>query len=363
MMPAGTTPEWIERMRSTPVSAVAAGLGHEVAPPRGSSGGAIYGCPACSAARRHTKTADKRGAVGLERSGAGFRCFQCDASGDALDFIAYSLRGRKLSELADVGKAEVRDWCQRWLGLDGSAPPPRAKTIARPEPIVEPEPPRYPPAREIGDIWAACVRADSDDEVASYLRARVSAPIDPVAVSDRDLARVVPAELELPPNIRYWHATGHRLIFPLFDAAGQMRSLVARRVRHGDSPKTYPFTGFDKRRLLMADGLARQLLAAGQQPAWWGTTPAIELYVCEGEIDYLTAVLGWSDAAEHAPGALGIESGSWSQAIADRIPDGSVLVIATDSDQAGDKYEAAIKKTVLARYVAGRIEVKRWRPT
>jgi ABC-type ATPase involved in cell division len=48
-------------------------------------------------------------------------------------------------------------------------------------------------------------------------------------------------------------------------------------------------------------------------------------------------------------------SGSWNQAIADRIPDGSTVVIATHDDDAGDRYENKIIETLTGRVTLLRI--------
>jgi len=49
-------------------------------------------------------------------------------------------------------------------------------------------------------------------------------------------------------------------------------------------------------------------------------------------------------------------SGSWSAAIAARIPNGSHVVIATDNDAAGDKYAE-----IIAASLSGRVYLERRR--
>lgn len=259
----------------------------------------------------------------------------------------------------------------RRVGVDTSeltgkpkpASAPRPKPVARP--VVPPDDaPTYPPPADIAALWRACERVDSDEEASAYLLGRPH-PIDPTAVADRDLARVLPRNLALPWNCGYrgisWHGTGHRIVVPVFDAAGFMRSVIARRLRP-EEPKTLPYAGFAKRGLVMADGLGQQMLATGKRPEWWSDAMPFRVYIAEGETDFLAGVTGFSESDEFAPVVLGIYSGSETQDIADRIPDHSVVIIATDSDEAGQKYEAKLKDKLLTRCAAGRLEVKRWRP-
>jgi len=143
------------------------------------------------------------------------------------------------------------------------------------------------------------------------------------------------------------------LIVPLYDAHGAWRSVHARAIVD-TRPKSVSPTGLEVRGLIMADQWARRLLA--------GETSAIEhahahgLLVTEGVPDWLT----WQVSGEHA--VFGVLSGSWTQAIADRIPNHCKVTIATHRDAAGDKYAQQIKATLEARARADVIELRRWRP-
>jgi hypothetical protein len=347
-------PEWLERMREMSVSAVAAELGRSVAPPRGASGGHVYGCPACSADRRHTKAGDKRGAIGIAQNGRGWRCFQCDAAGDAIDFVACALRGRKLSDLGDAGKAEVRDWCQRWLRLDGSGVHRRpAPSPPPPEPRREPV---YPPADEVEALWSACVPVCDVPEVRAWLDSK---RIDAISISDADMARALPSSASLPRWARTregsWLASNHRLVVPMVDASGVVRSLRARRLSPGD-PKSVAAGLYHCAGLVLACGLARQVLAYGKAPEWWEGPLRFE--VAEGEKKWLLRMFCYSDANERAPAFIGVESGSWTAQLAARIPDGSEIFIATDPDETGARYATAIVQTFSERIRARTISIE-----
>jgi hypothetical protein len=360
-MTARTTAEWVGRMRDVLVLAVAAELGRESQVARGASGGSVYGCPACGADRRHSKTGDKRGAVGIERDGKGWRCFQCDASGDALHFVAYALHGHRFNELADTGKAAVRDWCCRWLGLDDSSSiTPRAKPVSRPvappKARAEPEP-VYPPAGEVTRFWGSCVRVDAVPEVRNWLDSK---RIDAGVVADRDLARAIPNGLRLPEwaAIRGvpWGQGGYRLVAPIVDALGAVRSIRARQV-FGGSPKSLAPSGYQSARLLFACGLARQVLATGKVPEWW-TDQALRFEIAEGEKKWLMRATLASDANEYAPACIAVESGSWQPEHAARIPDGASVFIATDPDETGARYATTIVQSLAPRIISKAVRVE-----
>jgi len=137
-------------------------------------------------------------------------------------------------------------------------------------------------------------------------------------------------------------------------------------------PGKRPPTGYRRGGLVMACGLGRQVLDLGALPKWWDPEAEFRAVIAEGETDFLTWCTGDSNAALFAPATFGIFSGSWTQAIADRIPDGATVVIATDTDPldkskperkpAGDIYAEKIIQTVTERMNAHRIKVERWRP-
>jgi len=347
--------EWLERMRAVQVPVVANALGVEST----TRGKWTAPCPSCNAAKRHTKTRDRRGAIGVRRDGAGWRCFQCDAAGDALDFVAWNRCGNRFAELAEHHKVEVREWCSRWLGLGGPTSYAPQRRSLPPLPAAEPEPPpSYPPLEEVEALWHDCVRVDEVAEVAQWLAAR---RIDAQAIAERDLARALPLELsrhmprwawfrqgEHGPRVT-WHEAGYLLIAQMVDARGAVRSLLARCVRDGVEPKSRAASGFERRGLVLACPLARQVLASGRLPPWWPDDLPLEVQVCEGEKKWCIRCTLQREGDELAPVVLGIESGSWTDEIAARIPDGSCVYIATDPDDAGARYATKIVQSLYSR--------------
>jgi len=136
-------------------------------------------------------------------------------------------------------------------------------------------------------------------------------------------------------------------------------------------PGKRPPTGYQRGGLVMADSFGQQILDTGRRPEWWPSETELRVVIAEGETDFLTASTSYGDNA-FAPATFGILSGSWRQPIANRIPDGAVVVIATDSDPAdkerperkptGDIYAEEIIQTLAERMRAGKIKVERWRP-
>jgi predicted nuclease with TOPRIM domain len=103
----------------------------------------------------------------------------------------------------------------------------------------------------------------------------------------------------------------------------------------------------------MADPMAQEILRTGARPSNLGDGE-LWVIVAEGEIDYLTAV---QLSAAYPVATFGIVSGSWTREIAARIPDGAIVVAATDPDPAGDRYAEQIFATFRGR----RVKLNRWR--
>jgi hypothetical protein len=339
-------------MRGASVLAVATALGLKTAPARGASGGSIYGCPACGVERRHAGRRDRRGALGVRRDGTGFRCMDCDLSGDSIDLVALVLRGKRFRELGPTARDEVRQWCGKFAGVEL-------------QPVNEPAPPPapYPAEAEVRCVWESCVPTDTDRAVSEYLTGR---KVWPTLVTCFDLARALPEDSAMPAwasrwdmdlgRAASWIESGHRLIVPLFDERGLMRSVLARNIDGTAQSKSLAPSGFGRAGLLMADAFGRWLLATGQRPEWWHAGRELRLVVAEGETDYLAWATQWSDAAEFAPATLAVVSGSWCANVAARVPDGTTVVIATDNDKAGDRYASAIVDTFAGRAVT----LERW---
>jgi hypothetical protein len=136
-----------------------------------------------------------------------------------------------------------------------------------------------------------------------------------------------------------------RLIVPLFDVNGSMRSIVFRRSAETTEtwpPKSMAANGYERTGLVMANEAARQLLA---HPRAYATNASIVIE--EGEMDWLTGCFAWARANERA--IFGVMSGSWTEALASRIPGDARVTIRTDNDSAGDALAEKISRTLQGR--------------
>ena len=246
---------------------------------------------------------------------------------------------------------------ERIAGIDRGAP------CHAPLPRRRPAPARaYPPAAEVATFWGRCGPLGSVPELAEAWAAR---KIDVGHVEDRDLARALPFGVDVPRWAfgagQRWSKGPYRLIVPLYDSAGRRVSLHARAaVAPEDMPKGLSPMGCLITGLVMADPLARLMLAGapcGDGEPCSEVVRRVGVVVTEGGPDFLTYATCWDDSWEDVPAVFGVIAGSWSQAIAARLPSGTRVTIATHNDPAGDKYAEAIART-LSHCAMGRLELK-----
>lgn len=255
------------------------------------------------------------------------RCFGCGWTGDALSLIA-DVRG--LSVFRDV----LREACRmaglyQILGeLDGDVMP-FAPPAPAPPPVPAPKPRDYPPAGEVRALWYGGALASDDAAAGGYLLRRMIDPdLAPVRAIRHDQRLSVWARF----RGRAWYETGHRLIVPVFDAAGLWRSVRAIRITDGDTPKRLPPAGHRAAGLVLANRAAILMLRGDLKPE--------RLIVAEGEPDWLT----WTTRTDHA--VVGVLSGAWTAEHAARVPAGCVVVIRTHADEAGEHYAAELAATL-----------------
>lgn len=283
-------------------------------------------CPGC-------RNGDPRGASIGERDGVGvWNCHRDEQhGGTGIDFLVFS---RSISIAAAIRELQ---------GTIGAAS----------RPTQQRSPPSPPPPAEVAALWQACRPISLDGEIADAWAAR---GIEVGHVEDRDLARVLPRGTACPAWAAFrgqpWSAGRHRLVVPIYDATGKVRSLHARAVSaFAGVPKGLSPAGYAVGGLVMADQLTR-LLLAGQDVADGTAAEAVRQYglvICEGVPDFLTWATRWGDAAETAPGVLGVISGSWSNPIAARIASGTRVYVRAHGDAAGGKYSSAIVASLDAR--------------
>lgn len=289
------------------------------------AGGVIIRCPWHE--ERDPSCSVRRGPDGT----IAVRCFSCGASGDVLTLIAqaHGLSTRRDFKQVMRAAAELGGLWSIVHELEtGTSTPERPK--------VEPPPPEperdYPPSHEVSALWGAASPVTEDHEASAMLDGRgLSADL----VAADDLARVIKHSAKLPRWASYqrrsWVETGHRLIIPMRDAHGIVRSVRAWRVGDGDSPKRLPPGGHKATDLVMACPIGAAMLAGTSQPK--------VVVIVEGEPDFIT----WATRKTPRPAArLGIVTGSWSTAMAQRVPADAEVIIRTHHDPAGDRYAQEI---------------------
>jgi hypothetical protein len=350
---------WLDDVRTRArLGEALAAVGMEAAGHARSHG--VRPCPACGSVRRGGH--DARGPIGLA-DGSGWRCHRCAAGGSVVDLLAWGLYGVTPQDLSREQWAGLRDtcacrgWCEPRADAERVPAAPRRQVIERPQPVDLGANRVHLPAAEAEAWWASCGPVDADAEACGYLRGR---DLDPARLSDRDLARILPANggalgWRCRCRERSWSEVGYRLVVPFYDALGNMSAFQGGRVRPVPEgmPKAASLAGVAIAGTVAADGLALQILRAGRAPDWWPAGHRVDVVIEEGLPDFWTAATAWGEASELAPAVFGVVSGSWKDgngaALAARLPAGALVVIRTDQDTAGESFAQAIAQTLRAR--------------
>jgi hypothetical protein len=151
-----------------------------------------------------------------------------------------------------------------------------------------------------------------------------------------------------------------RLILPLYGPTGRLESLhtcaLAPRSPTGWRMAGHP-ADTDLRGLVLADALGRRWLQGvsdvADLVAWAG------LLLAPGDPDFLKWATHWKEGSL-APAVLGILSGSWTPALAARIPDSCTVTVATHEDKLGERYAAQIAASLEERMRFGAVRLRRW---
>lgn len=209
---------------------------------------------------------------------------------------------------------------------------------------IEASPNRYPPVESVKALWGAGAPVGDDPAVCAWL---VSRGLDLSQIELWNLARALPAD-SLPGWARVgrasWFESGYRVMIPLYDAQGRMRSLRARSLSRTNDIKEVAPSGFQVAGLVMACPLAVQALTGS------GPYDVVQRFlIVEGGVDFLTWACCQSDATEEGPAVLGVFSGSWTTDLAERIPAGMRVTFRYHHDDAGRRYLLKVGKTLEKR--------------
>lgn len=290
---------WVDEAKGRSVLEVAGELGLAV---RGRTFGP---CPQCRAERREGE--GRRGPIGVTSNDRGWRCHRCGVGGSTVDLVG---------QVLGVPPTSKRAW-EWWDGRGGAAPalPPR---ILRPS---------YPPKRSILRLWRQGTGVDAEDAVAQWLESR---GLEAEAVRRRGLAKSIRGE---PPRWAKRWVSSYRIILPLVDAEGQLRSLKFRRTDPRPGPKSLNPTGFSVQGLLMANAAAVRMLRG---------EAVRRVFVVEGGPDWLT-VGAWCQPDD---AVFGLVEGGWDLRVARKVPKQAQVVVATHHDEKGRQYAALVAASV-----------------
>jgi hypothetical protein len=264
------------------------------------------------------------------------RCHGCDWTGDALSLIAV-VRGLDL-------RRDFQRVLQEAAGMVGYDLEGAVKPSAVPYRAPQLPARARPPVDEVERLWAASssMTESGNADVAWFITKRGMFAADVAAL---DVVRVLPKAFKWP---KWWPeawAAHWCLVTRAYEPNGAVASLHARCVIDADPKTRWPY---DCRAdgLVFADRLGADLLR--------GESLGFDrVLVVEGLTDLVWAAL-WARGRRVA--VLGITSGSVSGLPSVRWPGGVPVVIATDQDQAGERYASAI-----ASAIPSRIPVRRWR--
>lgn len=291
---------------------------------------------------------DNTPSLSVNQKGQYFHCFGCGVGGDVFRFVEL-FDGAPFSEAVAIVAAEAgvaidsldlpeREWFR--------SPPVQSLKARQPDSRSD-----WPSSEEVAAVWGGAELITASEEALDWFRYRYHDEGEAIAQRAElwDLARVIPRGSSLPRWARFgdtgWGESSYRLAFQLWSDAGQSVSLRVRSLDPRTSPKSLAPAGCSARGAVLADPLAVQLLA-GECPDWWGPGTVV---ISEGEPDWLAWAGRQSDAHEDGPAYIGIESGSWTPAIASRIPVGADVVIRTHGDVAGRRYAETIIQTLAGR--------------
>jgi hypothetical protein len=259
--------------------------------------------------------------------------------------------------------AELRHAVRETLATTPLRPVRTGHVPTSPHPMTTSAPAKVPP--DVASFWSHCRPFNDDPDVVFWLARRCK--VDPVRLSVlTDLVRLTPTRESVASSFRWptfatfgkraWSLTGHRVIVPAFNASGALVGLRARLPvdgAAGDTPKELTPVGGAVKGTTLADQRGRRLLTGEL------TTVDGPVVIVEGVTDFLACVAAdLTRPGGPVTGAIfGTYSGAWTADLAARVPDGAVVKVGTDADDAGERYWFKIHATF-----AGRCDLRRVRP-
>ncbi|MDF1666933.1 MAG: hypothetical protein P1V97_34605 [Planctomycetota bacterium] len=311
----------------------------------------IAPCPICGKEKR--EQGRNRLPIGLTKDLQGWRCHACKASGDVVSLVAAAMTGTTNPK----DWRPVRSWFFGNVLQSEETAPRRQAPRAKRKPVFNHD---HQHIKEAQLLWDRCEPILDHPRAACWLESRGFSVEEIARAEDLDLCRVIPLSGPLPKWARFggydWRTLLAVLVFPCFNSKGEVVSVRARllgedkRIPAGLKTLAPAQRGMATNSVL-ANDLGKLILKTGKIPEFYKQDAAsqLEVVVVEGEPDFLSWALQFSDADLFAPVVFALWSGGWSQEIADRIPSRARVVARTDQGEAGDRYALEVYESVKER--------------
>jgi hypothetical protein len=314
---------WFEQLGATSIVSMLQQLGYE-------RKGKRWGPAPCCSEVRASKS-DHRPPVNTLGDKM-WICNACQTKGNIFDLISQHIHKRQME---DTEWTVIRDW---WASFDDNTQ--LLQVVPDPTPTRE-----YPPLHEVEALLSCSMRLNEVDkshfnryrDYNTWMKFRQHRQIHdncPAAFlrPDADIRHLTQVESSRGTLSPWWRPEWRRqypLVLPLWDKdAHHPISLLGRTWGSAARKTTVPI-GYTTANLFLVNKLARAWLQNQ-------TTPSI-IWIVEGEIDFIN--VSQADKA-----VIGIRSGSINGLALMPWHRSQKVLIATDNDQAGDKYahDAAI---------------------
>ena len=99
----------------------------------------------------------------------------------------------------------------------------------------------FPPIDEVRALWSAALEVDASPHVSEYIAAHIGPPSKLATLNKASHGLKIPVARALEPGAdglpswaKQWPERGYRLLTPLFDVHGVVRSVAARNITHPD---------------------------------------------------------------------------------------------------------------------------------
>lgn len=332
---------WIDEVTARSVAEMAEAVALERV--KGNS----WACPACQARTRHASRQDRRGAIGQTRGGRGWACHTCGAKGDALDLAAFVGYGKRLADLEQEQRRELRERLTG-MGLCTGRTSYQQAPIRAQRPVVElPPEPEGPSPEEVGALWDSCQALTFDRGAVRYCQTRGWGRHLPHLV-EQDVLRITPEPDAMiwPEWWPQWRARCWRMVAPMWSCTGELLGLHGRAV--GEPP---PRSNGEP----MPKALGHRMRGR----AWFMCPRALEALqgaglrqaiMVEGVADFW-ALAGWCQAQGLPYAVLGGVSGSFAAAGDLPWTDGAELALMVHEDEAGDRYAVTVAQALAGQAI------------